>query len=384
MKKISILGSTGSIGTQALDIVAQHPETFQVVGLAAGNNLDVIRQQVATFKPLVVSVGKESDASALRQQFPKIEILVGDEGNQKVASCSDADFVISAIVGAAGLRPTMAAIQAGKTVALANKESMVIAGELMNRLAAEKKVSIIPIDSEHSAIFQCLQGNRLKDVKRIILTASGGPFLHRDSKTFAEITLEEALKHPNWKMGSKITIDSATLMNKGLEVIEAAWLFGMPSEKVSVVVHPQSIVHSMVEYIDGSVMAQLGVPDMRCAISYAMAYPERVTSGVKSLDLTESGTLTFFKPDMEKFRCLALAFEALKIGMTMPVVLNAANEVAVDAFLNRKIRFVEIPKIIEETMLAHEPKEQKTLEDILAADSWSRTMATQILRKVEK
>lgn len=384
MKRIVILGSTGSIGTQALDIVAQHPEEFTVAGLAAGNNLEVVKQQMAQFHPQIVSVAKESDAQNLQKQFPKIEILFGNSGNEKVAAFADSDFVISAIVGAAGLRPTMAAIEARKPIGLANKESMVIAGELMTGLAKAKNVSILPIDSEHSAIFQCLQGNRTRDVKRILLTASGGPFLHRDAKSFAAITLEEALKHPNWKMGSKITIDSATLMNKGLEVIEAAWLFGMPAEKVNVVVHPQSIIHSMVEYIDGSVMAQLGVPDMRCAISYAMAYPERVTSGVKSLDLTETGTLTFFKPDTEKFRCLALAYEALKVGKTMPVVLNAANEVAVEAFLNQKIRFVEIPKIIEETLSAHEAKAPKNLEDILAADSWSRTMAGQNLRKVQK
>ncbi len=381
MKKIVVLGSTGSIGTQALDIVARHPDRFEVAGLAAGNKIESVAGQIEAFRPKIVSVAKESDAQDLQKRFPKTKIIFGNTGNEEVAAFPDSDFVISAIVGAAGLRPTMAAIEAGKTIGLANKESMVIAGELMTGLARSKNVSILPIDSEHSAVFQCLQGNRIVDVKRILLTASGGPFLHRDPKTFADITLDEALKHPNWKMGSKITIDSATLMNKGLEVIEAAWLFGMPPEKVAVVVHPQSIIHSMVEYVDGSVMAQLGVPDMRCAISYAMAHPERVESGVKSLDLTESGTLTFFKPDTEKFPSLRLAYEALKAGQTLPVVLNAANEVAVDAFLNRKIRFTDIPKVIAETMRAHEPKPQKKLEDILDADGWARTMAGQILRK---
>lgn len=384
MKKISILGSTGSIGTQSLDIVQRHPHLFKVVALAAGNNTDLIAQQIRTFQPQLVSVAQEDSARVLRQQFPKLSILVGDEGNCEVARYEDADFVISSIVGAAGLRPTMAAIEAGKTVALANKESMVIAGELMTNLARSKNVSILPIDSEHSAVFQCLQGNKIDHVKRIILTASGGPFLHRETETFSQITLEEALKHPNWKMGSKITIDSATLMNKGLEVIEAAWLFGIPPEKIDVVVHPQSIIHSMVEYKDGSVMAQLGVPDMRCAISYAMAYPDRVESGVKSLDLTESGTLTFFKPDTEKFPCLKLAYAALKTGKTMPVVLNAANEIAVEAFLNRQIMFTDISAVIEESMQKHEPIQQKNLEDILNADAWARTVAAHIVRKVQK
>jgi len=379
VKKIVILGSTGSIGTQALDIVARHPDKFQVVGLAAGNNADLVREQIIKFQPTLVSVAQEDTARALQQHFPKIKILVGNEGHCEVARHPEADFVISAIVGAAGLSPTIAAIDAGKTVGLANKESLVIAGELMTRKAREKGVLLFPIDSEHSAVFQSIVGNRLQDVKRIILTASGGPFFQRSKESFATITVEEALKHPNWKMGPKITIDSATLMNKGLEVIEAAWFFDRSPEKIEVHIHPQSIIHSMVEYIDGSVMAQLGVPDMRCAISYAMAYPERVESGVKSLDLTEVGTLSFFKPDPEKFPSLGLAYRALKEKGTMPAVLNAANEIAVERFLKKEIRFTDIPVLVERTMNQHRLGPLKTLEDVLAADRWARETARKVV-----
>lgn len=377
MKKIILLGSTGSIGTQTLDIVARHPDRFEIVGLAAGRKVDLVEEQIRKFRPKRVSVSGADEAKALRQKFVKegVEILVGDEGNCELARDSGADFVVSAIVGAAGLKPTMEALESGKTVALANKESLVIAGEVMTRKAKEKNVPLIPIDSEHSAIFQALAGNRRQDIRRLILTASGGPFFQRSKESLAQVTVDEALKHPNWSMGPKITVDSATLMNKGLEVIEATWFFDVPPAKVDVHVHPQSIVHSFVEYVDGSVMAQLGVPDMRCAISYAMAYPERVESGVASLDLLKIGNLSFFPPDFEKFPCLKIAYEAAKAGQTVPAALNAANEIAVARFLNREIGFTDIPKLVDRTLQRHKPFALKTLEDVLEADAWARREA---------
>jgi 1-deoxy-D-xylulose-5-phosphate reductoisomerase len=380
MKKIVILGSTGSIGTQALDVIGRHPDLFEVVGLAAGKNIGLIEEQVRRFRPKCVSVAEESHAEVLREKFSRegIEVVVGYEGNSAVACMAEADFVVSAIVGAAGLKPTMKAIEAGKVVALANKESLVIAGELMTGAARRQGKSLIPIDSEHSAIFQCLQGNRAQDVHRIVLTASGGPFFQKSQEFLASVTIEQALKHPNWNMGPKITIDSATLMNKGLELIEATWLFDLPADRVAIHVHPQSIVHSFVEYIDGSVIAQLGVPDMRCAISYALAYPERVVSGAGNLDLLKIGNLSFFPPDPEKFPALRLAYEAAKEGRTMPAVLNAANEVAVARFLNSEIGFLEIPAIVEETMSRHQSRPLTSLEDVLEADAWARKEAGQV------
>jgi 1-deoxy-D-xylulose-5-phosphate reductoisomerase len=377
MKKIIILGSTGSIGTQTLDVIRRHPDRFKIVGLAAGSNLELVKKQIEQFKPQRVSVAKEEDARKLRELFSKekIEFLSGDEGNCALVNGSGADLVISAIVGAAGLKPTMRALEEGIPVALANKESLVIAGELMTRKAREKKVPILPIDSEHSAIFQALAGNRKEDIRRIILTASGGPFFQKSAESLKKVSVEEALNHPNWKMGPKITVDSATLMNKGLEVIEATWFFDVPATRVDVHVHPQSIIHSMVEYIDGSVMAQLGVPDMRCAISYALAWPDRVESGVASLDLLKIGTLTFFPPDLEKFTCLKLAYEAAREGQTMPAVLNAANEVAVARFLNREIGFTDIPSVVGRTMERHRPFPMKELGDVLEADLWARREA---------
>jgi 1-deoxy-D-xylulose-5-phosphate reductoisomerase len=375
MKKVVILGSTGSIGTQTLDIVARHPDRFEVVALAAGRNVKLVAEQIARFRPKRVSVAGEDEARELRKAVPGVEILEGDGGNLEVARSPEADFVVSAIVGAAGLKPTMAALDSGKTVALANKESLVIAGEVMTRKAREKNVSLIPIDSEHSAIFQCLAGNRRQDVRRIVLTASGGPFFRRSKESLANVTVEEALKHPNWSMGPKITVDSATLMNKGLEVIEATWFFDVPAGKVDVHVHPQSIVHSFVEYVDGSVIAQMGVPDMRCAISHAMAYPERVESGVASLDLLKIGTLSFFPPDLDAFPALRLAYAAAEEGRTMPAVLNAANEVAVARFLSGELGFTDIPRLVERTMDLHKPFPLKTLEDVLEADRWARREA---------
>ncbi len=374
MKKIILLGSTGSIGTQALDVVVRHPDRFQIVGLVAGSNLELLKKQVTQFHPKKVVVSKEEDACSLKEFFSGqgIEVLAGEQGACEIVQDPEADLVISAIVGAAGLKPTLKALESGKNVALANKESLVIAGELMTRKAREKKVSLFPVDSEHSAIFQALQGNRRQDVRRIILTASGGPFLKKSKESLSTVTVEEALNHPNWKMGSKISIDSATLMNKGLEVIEALWFFDLSPEKIAVHVHPQSIVHSMVEYIDGSVMAQLGVPDMRTAISYAMAYPERVECGVKSLDLLKAGSLDFYPPDLEKFPSLRLAYEAIRVGKTMPAVLNAANEVAVARFLNREISFTKIPVLVEKTMQKHKPFALNALGDVMEADQWAR------------
>ncbi len=378
MKNLVILGSTGSIGTQTLDVVARHPDRFRVIGLAAGKNLKTVFEQVRAFKPKYVSVSSEADAQELRKSFSGVEVLNPATGPSDMVQDADVDLVVSAIVGAAGLNPTMRAIEAGKVVALANKESLVIAGELMTGAARKQNKPLIPIDSEHSAIFQCLQGNRAQDVHRIVLTASGGPFFGKSREFLASVTLAQALKHPNWSMGPKITIDSATLMNKGLEMIEATWLFDKTPDDVAIHVHPQSIVHSFVEYIDGSVIAQMGVPDMRCAISYAMAYPERVVSGAGSLDLLKIGHLSFFPPDMENFPALKLAYAAAKEGRTMPAVLNAANEVAVARFLNSEIGFLEIPAIVEETMNRHECRPLASLQDVLEADAWARSEAGRV------
>ncbi|MBI2339743.1 MAG: 1-deoxy-D-xylulose-5-phosphate reductoisomerase [Deltaproteobacteria bacterium] len=373
-KRISILGSTGSIGLSTVDLVLRHPDRFQVVGLAAGSNLKVLCGQIQKLKPKIVSVKSEGEAGELRNLVGRntVEIVHGVEGASLVASHPEADMVISAIVGAAGLLPTLKAIQQGKTVGLANKESMVIAGELMRREAVKKNVTILPVDSEHSALFQCLEGQRREDVERLILTASGGPFLHKPASEFGQITVKEALNHPNWKMGAKITVDSATMMNKGLEVMEARWLFDLPVDKIDICVHPQSIVHSMVEYIDGSVMAQMGLPDMKVPIAYALSYPERIETGVPRLDLFQKRELTFYPPDFEKFTCLKTAYEVARRGKTSPAVLNAANEEAVAAFLADKIKFTDIPRLIDKTIQAHQPFEVKSLEDVLEADRWAR------------
>ena len=383
MKKIALLGSTGSIGKSTMDIVARHPDQFRVTALAAGRNLEILSQQIKLFKPSLVSVHQQEDAQKLRQQFPAMpaEIVYGDEGVVAVACHPDADLVISAIVGAAGLRPTLAALKEGKNVALANKESLVIAGKIMTDEVRRHDKVILPIDSEHNAIFQVLRGNERDALKRILLTASGGPFCKRSLDELRGISVEEALKHPNWDMGAKITIDSATMMNKGLEVIEATWLFGVGADQIDVHIHPQSIVHSMVEFIDGSILAQLGVPDMRCAISYAMAYPQRIESGVESLNLFEVESLNFYKPDLKKFRCLYLAMEAVRVGASMPAVLNAANEIAVAAFLEKKIGFLDIAVVVEEAMLAHPIKDLTTLDDVLEVDGWARRQAQDIIRK---
>ncbi|EKD50409.1 MAG: hypothetical protein ACD_62C00547G0009 [uncultured bacterium] len=372
-KKISLLGSTGSIGVSTLDLARQHPDRFQILALAAGSNTRLLLEQIAEFRPRLVSVKSKQDYEEIKAQLScDTEIFYGDDGAQRVATAEGADLVVSAIVGAAGLKPTLAAIEAGKDVCLANKESMVIAGEIMSQKARQNRVRILPVDSEHSAIFQCLNGEHPDDVDKLILTASGGPFWNLPQSAFIHITREQALKHPNWDMGAKITIDSATMMNKGLEVMEAHWLFGMPVAKINVVVHPQSIIHSMVQFVDGSVMAQMGSPDMRVPIAYALMYPRRITTGVKTLDLPKIEKLSFFEPDLEKFSCLRLAFDVARKGLSYPAVLNAANEVAVDAFLKKQISFVQIPQFIDVCLQRHGPFAVSALEDVLAADLWAR------------
>ncbi len=378
MKNLSILGSTGSIGTNALEVVRRFPREFKVTALSAKTSLDALAGQIVEFTPDIAAVFDASHADRLRHLLPAdcdTDIIHGPEGYRETAAHPNADTVVTAMVGAAGLMPTIAAIQAGKTICLANKETLVMAGEYVMDLAREKGVDILPIDSEHSAIFQCLAGNRRQDLARILLTASGGPFRTRPRETFEKITLADALRHPNWSMGPKITIDSATLMNKGLEVIEARHLFSVSLEQIEVVVHPQSIIHSMVSYVDGSVIAQLGVPDMKGAIAYALSYPERLPLGQPEPEFDRIGRFDFEKPDLNRFRCLALAFEAVRQGGTLTAVLNAANEVAVAAFLDQKIEFVQIPAIIEDTMSRHTVVAAPVLEEIMAADSWAREAA---------
>jgi len=381
MKRISILGSTGSIGVSSLRVVEDRPSQFSVVALAAGRNMELLKGQVERFRPRVVSVYDEQCAQSLKSMLGKagVKIVWGADGYREAAACSDADMVISAMVGAAGLLPTLAAIEAGKDIALANKETLVMAGELVMKRAAEKGVRLIPVDSEHSAIFQCLNGERADRVKRIILTASGGPFFKLPAAELAGVTVEDALRHPNWSMGKKITIDSASMMNKGLEVIEARWLFGVEPDRISVAVHPQSIIHSMVEFVDCSIIAQLGVPDMRIPIAYALSYPDRMPENKLSLDIfSKAASLEFFPPDTDKFPCLNLAYEALGKGGTMTAVLNAANEVAVDAFLAGKISFSRLPEIIRSTMSRHEVNKIQTVSEVIEADAWARRTAWEI------
>ncbi|MGE0825971.1 MAG: 1-deoxy-D-xylulose-5-phosphate reductoisomerase [Candidatus Binatia bacterium] len=382
MKQLAILGSTGSIGISTLTIVEQFPEQFSVVALAAGKNLIKLKEQVLRFRPRIVSVTHESDAKDLQSQLSDFhgDVLWGEEGLHAVATYPEADMVMAALVGAIGLAPTLAAIQAGKTIALANKEALVISGELMTREARKHGVQILPVDSEHNAIFQALHGHQREQVKRIILTASGGPFLHRAIEDLPTVRVEEALKHPTWKMGNKITVDSATLMNKGLEVIEARWLFNLPPEQVAVIIHPQSIVHSMVEYIDGSILAQLGIPDMTIPISYILAYPDRLPlSHLPSLNLAGAQQLSFFEPDWEKFPCLRLAYDALAGGGTCPAVVNAANEVAVESFLAGHIRFTDIALVNRRVLESHLPQPVIGLEELIAVDSWARTQARSLI-----
>ena len=377
MKNIVILGSTGSIGTNTLDIVTKFPRDFRVLGLTAATNDEKLEEQIRAFKPTVAAMSDEQAATRLRRRCEgmAVEILAGPEGVTQVAELRDTHLVMSAIVGGAGLVPTLAAIRAGQSVALANKEPMVMAGKLMQEEAQRHGVRIFPVDSEHSAIFQSMEGHRRQDVRRLILTASGGPLWDMPREHMMQVKPAQALQHPNWKMGAKITIDSATLMNKGLEVIEARWFFYLPPSQIEVLVHRESIVHSLVEYCDGSVIAQLGLPDMRTPISYAMNYPARMTLDPPLLDLAGFGKLTFQEPDHDRFPCLGLGYEALRIGGTMPAALNAANEIAVAAYLREGIAFPDIPGVIRHTMDAHNPRDIKTLEDALEADRWAREKA---------
>jgi len=382
VKRIVILGSTGSIGASTLDVVSKFQDRFQVVGLTACTNDTILEDQIRTFHPTVVALSSPDAAQRLRARVDttQVEVLEGESGLCEVARVPECDLVISAIVGGAGLKPTLAAIQAGTQVALANKEPMVMAGHLMKQEAKKHGVTIFPIDSEHSAIFQSMEGHRKEDIRRIVLTASGGPFWDWPATDFEQITLEQALQHPNWKMGAKITIDSATLMNKGLEVIEARWLFDLPVAQIDVVIHRESIIHSLVEYCDGSVISQLGHPDMRTPISYAMNYPERIPLLPPLLDLGKIGTLTFAPPDTEKFPCLQLAYDALAGEAGLPATLNAANEVAVHAFLNNQIAFLDIPNIIQETMAAYHPAPLSTIDEVLEIDQWARRTAEEIMK----
>jgi len=375
MKRIAILGSTGSIGANALDVIRQNPSRFKVVALSAGRNTHLLKEQIEEFLPRVAAVIDEPHAMQLTDMLEHSNgtaIRYGTEGYREVAAFGEADMVISAMVGSAGLIPTMEAIAAGKDIALANKETMVMAGSIVVRMAEEKGVAILPVDSEHSAIFQCLAGHRHQDIRRIILTASGGPFLKWSADELLHVRPAQALKHPNWEMGRKITIDSASMMNKGLEVIEARWLFDVDYDDIHVQIHPQSIVHSMVEYIDGSVVAQLGCPDMRIPIAYALSYPERFPCPATALNLLEVGALEFMKPDLDKFPNLRLAYEAGRKGGTMPAVLNGANEVAVEAFLQEKIGFTDMTTLITNALAHHQCKITPTIDDILAADLWAK------------
>lgn len=373
MHQVTILGSTGSIGTQTLDVIRTNPGRFRATCLTTNSNIELLGRQIEEFEPDTVVVREACSASVLRKlQGNRVEVLEGDEGLCEVAARSGIDIVMSALVGFAGLAPTIAAIRAGKRVALANKETLVVAGELINRLLKEHSATLIPVDSEHSAIYQCLVGESPESIRQIILTASGGPFRDLPASEFADITRDRALRHPNWSMGPKITIDSATLMNKGLEVIEARWLFDVGIDKLGVVVHPQSIIHSMVEFVDGSVKAQLGLPDMRLPIQYALGYPERIENSYERLSLPKIGSLTFHEPDTARFPCLRLAYEALDRMGTAPATLNAANEVAVAAFLEERISFLDIPRLIERALAESPVADEPTLENILEADKRTR------------
>lgn len=372
MKKIGILGSTGSIGTQTLEIVRNNKD-IQVTALAAGSSVQKMEEQIREFSPRIAVMWSSKAAEELRMKVADTDtkVLCGMEGLLEIAVMEEMEVLVTAIVGMIGIRPTIAAIEAGKTIALANKETLVTAGHIIMPLAAEKKVSILPVDSEHSAIFQSLHGENRERISKILLTASGGPFRGRKREELTEITVEDALKHPNWSMGRKITVDSATLVNKGLEVIEAKWLFDVEPEKIQVIVHPQSIIHSMVEYVDGGIMAQLGVPDMKLPIQYALFYPDRRPMEGKRVDFFDLGSITFEKPDMETFKGLKMAYEAIKEGGSMPTVFNAANEKAVALFLDRKIRFLEIYDLIQGAMEHHKTIQNPSVDEILEAEAES-------------
>jgi 1-deoxy-D-xylulose-5-phosphate reductoisomerase len=379
MKHISALGSTGSIGQNTLEIVRRYPDQFKIVGLTARGRIDLLQEQINTFKPRAVAVFDEAKAKELRKSNASIEILSGLEGLLQVATLPEADTVVSAIVGSYGLLPTYAAVQAGKNVALANKEAMVMAGPIILQAAQASGATIVPVDSEHSAIFQCLNGESKDEISRVILTASGGPFLKKSLEELASASPEDALKHPNWSMGQKVTIDSATLMNKGLEVIEAKWLFDLPTHKIDVYLHPQSIVHSMVEFVDGSIIAQMSIPDMKGPICYALSYPKRFDNVMPAIKIEAMSDLHFERPNTDKFPCLNLAYEALNVGGTMPAVLNAANEIAVDAFLNYQIPFLKIHQVVSDTMSAHPVAPCDSIDRVIGSAQWAKQKATDFI-----
>ncbi len=382
MKNIFILGSTGSIGKSTLDVIAQQPNEFSAKVLAVNSNIELLRKQILTFEPEIAVIYNEDTYSRFIEEntIENTTILKGQEGLKYALHNTDLDIFLNAFVGFAGFEPTIEAIKKKLDIAIANKETFVVAGEFITNLAKENEVNLLPVDSEHSAIWQCLQGEENNKIKRIILTASGGPFLSLDNEELKNISVNQALNHPNWKMGNKITIDSATMMNKGLEVIEAYWLYNVEIEQIEVVIHPQSIIHSMVEFEDNSIKAQMGLPDMRIPIQYALGYPNRYLLEVEQLDFTKTKELTFELPDFEKFSCLKLAFDAIKLGKTYPAVLNAANEIAVDAFLNNKIGFVQIPQIIEDVLNRHQPMVPDSYKDYLHADKIGRESALSLIK----
>jgi len=375
LRKISILGSTGSIGTQTLDVIRnlKNAEDIKVCGLSTNQNIDLIEKQIYEFHPSKVAVMDEEKAFELKKRLrSSVEVLAGIDGLIEIATMEEIDTVVTSVVGTIGLIPTFEAIRRKKNIALANKETLVTAGQIIMEEARKNDIKILPVDSEHSAIFQCLQGNKQNPVQRIILTASGGPFRNKSLKELKNVTVEDALKHPNWSMGAKITVDSSTMMNKGLEVIEAKWLFNIELSQIEVVVHPQSMIHSMVEFEDGSIIAQIGEPDMRVPIQYALTFPKRYRSNWPKVDFTKRNIFSFEQPDLSVFKCLQLAYDALAIGGSMPAVLNAANEIAVEKFLKKEIHFLDIPIMIEKAMEAHNTIMHPTLSDILDIDQWAR------------
>ena len=380
MTRVALLGSTGSIGTQTIDVVDSLGDDYQIVALAAGRNTDLLAEQIEAHKPRVVAVADEAARSALLERLRhRREVLVGDQGLVAVATCAEADIVVTAVTGALGLKPILAALEAGKRVAPANKEPLVVAGELIMALARRNGQPLVPIDSEHSAIYQCLHGEDPTTVERLLLTASGGPFRQHTTEQLQHVTVDEALNHPTWNMGPKITVDSASLMNKGLEVIEARWLFDLPPERIDVVVHPQSIIHSMVEFCDGSVLAQMDYPDMRTPIQFALTYPTRQPSPRRRLDPTQLSGLTFEAPRLDDFPCLRLAYEAAAAGGTVPCVMNAANEVAVQRFLDGELSFPGIAALVESVMARHASAAAVDLDSLLDADAWARAMAGEVV-----
>ena len=385
MKRIVILGSTGSIGRSSLDVVEGLPDRFRIIGLSAGNNVELLCEQALRHRPDIACVQDEVRAEEARKRLGPLGIRVvsGEAGLERLATHPDADLVLNALVGAAGLRPTLSAIRSGKPVAIANKEPLVVAGESLVKEAREAEVPLLPLDSEPSAFWQCLNGERIGQVRRLILTASGGPFYGWDEERMSKISPEEALNHPTWEMGRKITIDSATMMNKGLEVLEAMWLFDLPPSRIDVVIHRQSIVHSLVEFIDGSTMAQMSNPDMRLPIQYALTHPDRLPTRVEPLDLVKLGKLTFDPPDLDMFPCLNLCYQAARLKGTAPAVLNAANEVAVNQFLDRRIGFPAIPEVIRDVLSAHHLIPHPDLQTIVEADGWARKAADEVIRRME-